>query len=100
MTDSERGFGVLFGGFILLFASILGFVTTVNHNYYCEISEIRDNPHRASVEYYYSELSDGRQQVFDRLQQHPDQTVHSDVCFDGIVRYQDQYYVVNEWRTI
>lgn len=100
MANSWRSFGVLFGGFVLLFASVLGFVATVEHDAHCTLSEVRDDPRGDSVEYYYSELDDEQQQVFDRLQQNHDRTVHSDACIDGIVRYQDQYYVVDGWSTI
>lgn len=100
MANSRWSFGVLFGGFVLLFASTLGFVVTVEHDAHCTLSEVRDAPQGDSVEYYYSELGDEQQRVFDRLRQNHDQTFHSDACVDGIVRYQDQYYVVDGWTTI
>lgn len=100
MTGSWRLFAVLFGGFVLLFASILGFVATVEHDNHCRLTEVRDSPQGDSIEYYYSGLSTDEQQLFDQLRQNRDEAFHSDSCVDGIVRYQDQYYVVKGWKTV
>lgn len=52
MAAGWRLFGVLFGSFILLFASILGFVATVEHDNHCRLTEVRESPQGDSIEYY------------------------------------------------
>ena len=100
MASNWRGFAVLFVGFVLLFASVLGFAATVEHDVNCSLTEVRDEPRGATVEYYYSELSPDQRQLFERLRENRGETVTDDACIGGIVRVEDRYYVVEERRNV
>ncbi|USZ69803.1 hypothetical protein NGM10_17050 (plasmid) [Halorussus salilacus] len=100
MAGNWRRFAVLFGATVLLFASIVGVVATVEHDRRCQLSEVRDSPGGESVEYYYSELNAAQQDLFDRMRSNPDRRFEGEACVDGTVRDDDRYYVVEQTRTI
>lgn len=100
MSSDWGRFAVLFAGAVLLFASVLGVVVTVQHDQQCQVTEVRDSPRGETVEYYYSELTPDRQELFDRMRANPGQRFDSDVCFGGTVRYEDRYHVVEETNVI
>ncbi|WP_158058990.1 hypothetical protein [Halorussus halophilus] len=89
----------LVAGFLLVFASVLGFVATVEHDQHCKITGTEsENPGGYAVEY--SQLNSEQQQVFDQMRQNQGEGVNSDACVSETVQYQEQYFAVNHWRTI
>lgn len=99
MTDNWS-FLRLVAGVSLLFASVVGFAATVEHDEHCRLSDANDGGGVVSVDHYYSGLSDAERRVFDRLRENRNRAVQSDACVGGTVSYQEQYYVVDHWRTI
>lgn len=100
MADDWRRFAALFAGVLLLLGGVVGAVATVEHDRHCRLEEVRDSPRGESVEYYYSELTDEQQRLFDRMRANADRQLADEACFGGTVRHEDRYYDVELRRTI